>query len=133
RRLAARPPGERRPLRRLPHRARLRVRGGHTDRAGSRRRLNGSDPLPWERIGGYAWKTSSTRTLKRRAILNASSRLGEYFSVSIALMVWRDTSSLSARSACDQPRSARRCRRSLRISAVSPAGDREADGVQRRE
>src|SRR5262245_41646689 len=33
------------------------------------------------------------------ATLNASVRLGSYFSVSIALMVWRDTPSLAARSA----------------------------------
>src|SRR5688572_4304178 len=54
------------------------------------------------------WNTSSMRSSKRRAIVKASGRLGSYFSVSIALTVWRETPSRSARSAWDQSRSARR-------------------------
>jgi hypothetical protein len=33
----------------------------------------------------------SMAVLNRRATLNASGRLGSYFSVSMALMVWRET------------------------------------------
>jgi hypothetical protein len=40
------------------------------------------------------------------AILNANGKLGSYFSVSMALMVWRETFNLFAKSACDQSLSA---------------------------
>jgi hypothetical protein len=46
-------------------------------------------------------KMSSMRSLKSRAALKASGRLGSYFSVSMALTVCRETPSLSARSDCD--------------------------------
>src|SRR5690554_50599 len=38
-----------------------------------------------------------------RAILKARGNEGSYLPFSIAIMVWRDTSSLSASSLCDQP------------------------------
>ena len=44
--------------------------------------------------------TSSTFTLKCRAILNARSREGTYFPFSIARMVWRVTPIVCARSSC---------------------------------
>src|SRR5271170_2279915 len=56
-------------------------------------------------------KMSSIFILNRRATLKASGRLGSYFSVSIALTVWRETSSLSARSDCDHSFAARSSRR----------------------
>jgi hypothetical protein len=39
--------------------------------------------------------------LNNRAALNASGKLESHFSVTIALTVWRETPSLSARSDCD--------------------------------
>src|SRR5687768_7782299 len=53
--------------------------------------------------------------LNRRAILNASGRLGSYLPVSMAFTVWRDTFNASARSPCDHPREARSSRRWLTI------------------
>src|SRR5476649_1873896 len=47
----------------------------------------------------YALKISSTGLRNILAILNAKGRLGSYFSVSMALMVWRETPSFPARSA----------------------------------
>jgi hypothetical protein len=44
-------------------------------------------------------KIASIGRLNNCAILNASDRLGSYFSVSMALIVCRDTPSASARSA----------------------------------
>jgi hypothetical protein len=51
--------------------------------------------------------------LKSRAIEKASGKLGSYFPVSIALIVCRDTRNRSAKSPCDQDRSARSTRRRL--------------------
>ena len=53
---------------------------------------------------------SSMDSLKSRATLKASGRLGSYFSVSNAFTVWRETSSSSARSDCDHPLAARNSR-----------------------
>src|ERR1700693_4943953 len=74
-------------------------------------------------------KMSSMLRLKRRAILNASGRLGSYFPTSSALIVWRLTSSFSPRSACDQSRSARKTRRVFFTSwsAVTPLCDFRPD------
>ena len=44
---------------------------------------------------------------KSRAALNANGRLGSYLPVSMALIVWRETSRRAARSAWVQSRSAR--------------------------
>ena len=67
----------------------------------------------------------------RAAILKANGKLGSYFPVSMALMVWRETSSRRARSACDQSRSAR-----LTLSLFSPLwverSEACADGAGRR-
>ena len=53
-------------------------------------------------------KMSSILIANSRASRNASGSDGSYFPVSIAFTDWRDTSSRSASSACDHPRSARR-------------------------
>src|ERR1035437_9251513 len=47
---------------------------------------------------------SSISDLDRRATLNASGRLGSYFSVSIALTVWRETPSLACATLADGQR-----------------------------
>ena len=53
---------------------------------------------------------SSICDLNNRAILKASGRLGSYFSVSMALMVCRETPSRSASSDCDHSFAARSSR-----------------------
>src|SRR5262245_1843630 len=65
------------------------------------------------------WKTSSIRSSKRRATAKASGRLGSYFSVSMALTVWRETPRRSASSAWLQSRSARSTRRRFFMATVS--------------
>ena len=88
----------------------------------------------WLRASAPPWlvrhpaKKSSQRTDRTTG---RSSRpvedLGSYFSVSIALIVCRDTPSLSARSCCDQSRSARRTfRRFFTGSAASRATGRRS-------
>src|ERR1017187_5707444 len=56
---------------------------------------------------------SSILIANNRASRNASGSDGSYFPVSIAFTDWRDTSSRSASSACDHPRSARNTRNRL--------------------
>jgi cell division protease FtsH len=56
---------------------------------------------------------SSMRRSNSRAMRNANGSDGSYFPRSRALIVWRETSRRSARSAWDQPRAARRAGRSF--------------------
>src|SRR6185295_14572177 len=63
-------------------------------------------PLLQRSVSGS--KISSIGILNRREMRKASGRLGSYLPISIALTVWRETSSRWARSACVQSRSARK-------------------------
>src|SRR5262245_42402881 len=78
---------------------------------------NGDYPL-WGSLFSQsvsASKISSMRCLKSRAIFNARGKLGSYFSVSMALIVCRETPSLSARSDCDHSLAALNSRRQFFI------------------
>src|SRR6185503_6879947 len=76
--------------------------------------------LPGSKMDSIGWPNS-------RAILNASGRLGSYLPVSIALTVWRDTSSRSARSACDQPCAPRSSRTWLFMVSITPGNEQLGD------
>jgi len=65
--------------------------------------------------------------LEQARHFEASGRLGSYFSVSMALMVWRETPSLSASSACDHSLAARSSRR--RFFIYTSAMKRTTDPV----
>ena len=71
------------------------------------------------RVGIFLRSSSRTSGAMRKA----SSRLGSYLPVSMALIVWRETPNLPARSACDQSRSARSTFRRvfIRTAGIAPA------------
>src|SRR5690606_5121646 len=64
------------------------------------------------------------------AILKAKGRLGSYLPVSMAFTVCRDTSSRSARSACDQPCSPRNSRTWLFMVAIAPGNQQLGDAIR---
>ena len=78
------------------------------------RRAKRVSPLDWIKLPRQhysASKISSILSLNSFATLNASGKLGSYFSVSIAFTVCRETSSFSAKSACDHSFAARNSRK----------------------
>src|SRR6188768_387691 len=91
--------------------------------------------VSWEERGRclHASKISSTGSLNSFPIFSANGRLGSYFSVSIALIVWRETASFSASSPCDHSRAVRSSLRRFFMDGSAVTALRPAQASQHHE